>query len=232
MVTIYVLKCEQDKYYVGKTANIKQRLIQHSSGNGCGWTKKYPPIEAIEIIPDCDGFDEDKHTLINMDRYGIDNVRGGSWSRIILDPDEIEQIQRRIYNAQDRCFKCGKYGHFIGECLLKKEVLIQNLTCHPEYNGKNGVIDEWCETRMRWLVNLGLKSLYIKDDNLLKEPVFPEPYVERPVFPEPYVERPVFPEPYVERPVFPYGTCFRCGRESHYAQNCYAKKDITGKNIY
>lgn len=58
MVYIYVLKLEQDKYYIGKTDNPNIRLENHFSSNGSEWTKLYKPLKIIEIIPNCDNYDE------------------------------------------------------------------------------------------------------------------------------------------------------------------------------
>jgi len=81
MVWIYILKLCSGKYYVGKTTNPEFRLADHFDSAGSTWTSKYKPID---LIPNCDDFDEDKHTLICMNKYGIENVRGGllsMWSR-------------------------------------------------------------------------------------------------------------------------------------------------------
>ena len=90
MIFIYVLKLEQNKYYIGKSNNPNFRLAQHFESNGSEWTKKYKPIEIIDIISDCDDFDEDKYTIKYMHKYGIDNVRGGTFcqlefSRLAID---------------------------------------------------------------------------------------------------------------------------------------------------
>lgn len=208
METVYILECKNGKYYVGKTNNLELRLNQHFSNVGCEWTKIYPPIKLIEKYEKCDGYDEDKYTLKTMEKYGIDNVRGGSWTTIMLSLDEQELIKKRILSAQNRCYKCGKTGHFIKDCIGSpgsfQKVQIKGLSSHPEYNDKLGTIKCWCETRMRWLVDIGEKDLYIKDINIWN------------------------PEP----PSFPYGSCYRCGRRNHYAQNCYARKDVIGNDIW
>lgn len=116
---IYVLKCEQDKYYVGKSKNIVTRLDQHNSGSGSVWTKKYPPIEVVENIANCDKFDEDKYTLKYMEKYGIKNVRGGSFVKAELSSEQIENIKRLLDSANDRCHNCGEEGHFIRQCPYK-----------------------------------------------------------------------------------------------------------------
>ena len=41
MVYIYVLKLEQEKYYIGKTNNPEFRINDHFNNIGSEWTKKY-----------------------------------------------------------------------------------------------------------------------------------------------------------------------------------------------
>ena len=71
MCYIYILKLEQNKYYVGKTDNPQIRRDNHFNSNGSSWTRKYKPIEVIDVINDCDEFDEDKYTKKYMQSYGI-----------------------------------------------------------------------------------------------------------------------------------------------------------------
>ena len=47
---------------MGKTENPQFRLKSHFNSYGSTWTKKYPPIKVIKIIPNCSNFDEDKYT--------------------------------------------------------------------------------------------------------------------------------------------------------------------------
>jgi predicted GIY-YIG superfamily endonuclease len=39
----YVLKLEEDKWYVGLTTNLNQRLTQHFTGDGAKWTQLFKP---------------------------------------------------------------------------------------------------------------------------------------------------------------------------------------------
>ena len=93
MVYIYVLQLDKDKYYIGKTNNPQFRLESHFNLQGSEWTKLYKPIQILELITDCDDYDEDKYTLIYMDKYGIDNVRGGSFTTIELDKFTKNQLK-------------------------------------------------------------------------------------------------------------------------------------------
>lgn len=113
---IYMLKLTEDKYYVGKTFNnIAQRMEEHMTGNVSAWTKKYVPVEVIEVKAG-DEYDEDKFVLKYMKQYGIENVRGGSFSQITLPFDQYVQAWRSIQNASGNCTACGKNDHTIESC--------------------------------------------------------------------------------------------------------------------
>jgi len=46
MSTTYILKCRDNRYYIGSTNNIKQRLIEHQKGK-CKFTKSRLPVTLI-----------------------------------------------------------------------------------------------------------------------------------------------------------------------------------------
>lgn len=116
MLYIYALKLENGKYYIGKTRNPEFRINDHFESGGSFWTKRHKPIEVIELISGCDDYDEEKYVMKYMDKYGIVNVRGGSYSSINLDDMIIKDIQNRLNGINDRCFRCGGKGHFVGAC--------------------------------------------------------------------------------------------------------------------
>ena len=116
MVFIYILKLEQEKYYVGKTTNPSFRLEKHFTSSGSYWTKKYKPISVIEIISNCDDYDEDKHTIKYMEKYGINNVRGGSFCEIKLSDNNKITLNQMIKSVTDKCYICGKNDHFANDC--------------------------------------------------------------------------------------------------------------------
>jgi len=116
---IYILELEQNKYYIGKTTNIAFRLDDHFTSNGAAWTRKYKPIQVQSIIADCDDYDEDKYTLKYMEKYGINNVRGGSFCEIKLSDANIITLNQIMNSVTDKCYICGDNGHFANEC--KKE---------------------------------------------------------------------------------------------------------------
>ena len=74
MVTIYILKCEDDKYYVGKIAsNVWKRIKQHFDGKGAKWTQKYKPVDILDIRRGMTDRDESKVTLDMMKIFGALN---------------------------------------------------------------------------------------------------------------------------------------------------------------
>jgi hypothetical protein len=113
---IYILELQSNKYYIGKTNNPKFRLDIHFNSNGSAWTSKYHPIKVIELISDCDDFDEDKYTLKYMNIYGINNIRGGTFCQIKLSTETKNIIHQMLISTNDKCYKCYKIGHFANQC--------------------------------------------------------------------------------------------------------------------
>jgi hypothetical protein len=93
MIYIYAIKLEKGKYYIGKTTNPQFQIQSHFNSNGSYWTKKYRPLKVIEIRPNCADYDEDKITIQYMNKYGINNVRGGSFVSVKLDKSTIDTLK-------------------------------------------------------------------------------------------------------------------------------------------
>lgn len=75
---IYILKLEDNKWYVGKTTNLMQRLKRHKKGLRTPWTKIHEIKEVHEVI---ENGDYKTITLDFMRKYGWKNVRGYAWSQ-------------------------------------------------------------------------------------------------------------------------------------------------------
>lgn len=123
MPTIYVLLCDKDRYYIGKTNRlVNDRIEEHFNKNGSEWTKKYKPIRVIEQIRNADEFDEDKYTKKYMKKYGIDKVRGGSYTQIYLPEYSIMALEKELCTSSNLCYRCNRSGHFVNQCYATTKV--------------------------------------------------------------------------------------------------------------
>ena len=96
---------------------------------GAAWTNKFKPIKIEKTYENCDDFDEDKYTKIYMNKYGIENVRGGAYVQIEMDQNTIELLKKELKSSNNQCYKCGKTDHFIKQCTLKQCTLKQCTRC-------------------------------------------------------------------------------------------------------
>jgi hypothetical protein len=123
MVFIYVLALQKNKFYVGKTRFPESRIESHFNAlsGGSAWTRKYKPLKVEKIYPNCDDYDEDKYTRMYMDKYGMENVRGGAFVTVTLQKEVIKVLNQMSQSTNNKCFCCGEYGHFIRDCTNRKK---------------------------------------------------------------------------------------------------------------
>ena len=72
----YALLCTDDVYYVGKTSQLCNRLLNHFKGNGSVVTKKHPPIKVVGIYA---GNQEKEKVEYGRSKYGDRKCFGGSY---------------------------------------------------------------------------------------------------------------------------------------------------------
>lgn len=114
---IYVLQLRGGKYYVGVSNNIELRFMEHLSGfGGAKWTELHEPLRVVETRPIRSPFCEDNVVKEYMNRYGVDNVRGGSYSNPILDTPSKTALNRELASVRGGCFRCGKPDHWVADC--------------------------------------------------------------------------------------------------------------------
>jgi predicted GIY-YIG superfamily endonuclease len=203
MQKIYVLQCENNKYYVGKTSNIDRRLAQHfSDEGGSEWTKLYPPLKVIDVQDMTGDYDEMNRTLDYMKAYGIDNVRGAQWSNTILTQEQKSWIIRTI--NPNACFRCGMNGHFSNNCPNRNQLdRIQQKNRCFRY-GQHGHFADVCNNNYNemFCTRCGRNNHFENNcyatfgiDGVMLD-------------------------------------CARCGRNTHCAPNCHAKTNIYGRRFY
>jgi len=233
MVFIYILELENKKYYVGKTTNPDFRLEQHfNSSNGSQWTKKYKPKNVLELIPNCNNFDEDKHTLMCMEKYGINNVRGGTFCELKLNKDNLCTIKKMINGSTDKCYICGEDDHFAKDCSEDNDniieefenLLIDNDLCFRCYRKGHYAADCYAKTT--------ITGDEIEDSSDEEIEVFLCSYCDKEFDTVKGVT--CHDNLYCKNKnnkMKQKNKCYRCGREGHYATDCYASKHLNGKYL-
>lgn len=211
METLYVLKLQSGKYYVGKSADVAQRFKQHLSGRGSAWTNLYKPVSILETRPITSIHDETNVTKDLMKKYGISNVRGGAYTAVDLPVEQEDMIRHEMRSSTDACYKCGKPGHFANKCTRKSsftgtcgcgkmfldfdEFMSHNRACIA----RNFEEEEWeCEYCDRTFTTKYGCSVHERScaNKTSKTCV-----------------------------------CYRCGRPGHYSPDCYARRHIKGYEL-
>ena len=80
---LYVLRLEDDCYYVGMSYNLNFRWSQHWDNKGEKWTKLHKPLEVVKVIyPATEEGIENIVTLEYIALYGAEKVKGGSFCKV------------------------------------------------------------------------------------------------------------------------------------------------------
>ena len=196
---IYILKLESGKYYVGKSDNVINRFQQHLNGGGSAWTRKYKPISLVKTIENASPFDEDKITKEYMVKYGIENVRGGSYVEIELSDFHLDALKMEIWGAKDLCTTCGRSGHWAKDCYAKKDVSGNEIE-YEESDEEELWGCEYCDRTFTTEFGCIVHEKTCKSKSKSSSKQSPKNK----------------------------NACFRCGREGHYATDCYASKHVKG----
>jgi predicted GIY-YIG superfamily endonuclease len=208
---VYVLKCSNGKYYVGRTLAtcLEQRLSEHASGKGCYWTKLHPPLEVVEIVSPAYPYAEEAVTLRYMEAFGMNDVRGGSKARAFLNKADVVTVTRSLRNEKNLCMECGSPDHWVDDCPSLDGGTKGGRTVSDDGKEKEKESDDNAERKDSGLANAKKTAKPQAKKNAASagssEEAAPASWTTR------------------------NGKyCTRCGRNSHWESECFAKNHIDG----
>jgi len=115
MEYIYVLECQKNKYFIGKTYNIQIEYNEHLDGTFCDLTKEYKPIGILCI------FEETKKINTNIIigkyilKYGKENI-------FFIQENYINKnLIKKIIKSNDSTCICKESNHWLNDCKLNTE---------------------------------------------------------------------------------------------------------------
>lgn len=201
MPSLYIFELENNKYYIGKTnRRPNERILEHFQNNGSEWTKIHKPIKIIEIIDNVDEYDEDKYTKIYMKKYGVNNVRGGSYTTIKLPDYQIKALEKELLSSDDRCFRCKRKGHMIKDCYASVDINGKYIMDKP--NKEDNIPVDLKNYKGKICYKCGRLDHEVLD---------------------------CVAHRHIDGSEFDNNTCYRCGRKGHWRITCKEKKDIYGR---
>lgn len=118
---VYLLELQNGKYYVGRTNNVTRRVQQHNGESDAEWVRLHCFVRLISSQPISSRLEEDLEVKKAMLQYGIDNVRGGTYSTIFLSEQTTAILKQELVHAEDKCFNCGGKDHYLSACPLSRK---------------------------------------------------------------------------------------------------------------
>lgn len=111
MEFIYTLRCQKDKYYIGKTYNVQIEYNEHLDGTFCDITKEYKPYDIECILEVDDNISLEIVIAKYLNRYGSSNI--------YFHETDKKTIKRLRKEDNKKCI-CDK-EHWLVECELNQK---------------------------------------------------------------------------------------------------------------
>jgi len=162
---------------------------------------------------------------------GINNVRGGSYVAVQLPEYQLDALQHELKTSNDKCFKCGKIGHYAIDCYATpyNNGTIKTAQMRVNYRSKNyknndsyddsdddfyDDSDDDSDDSDNKCYRCGRIGHYASSCYANTKKQNSKSY------------NPKANTYYVKT-----NTCYKCGREGHYATECYAKQHVKGYKL-
>jgi len=178
MVNIYVLELEGGNYYVGKTRRTFDRFDQHREGSGAKWTKLHPVVGLYTFHKDRRDSDENMFTILMMKNFGIDKVRGGSWTNPEISDRSRKKLEKRISGQRKRkwtytglpCSRCGRDSHPVEHCYASFHT--NGKALNPDRVMVDGdVYDQYLKWRVEQLERSSVDDGIVASDQEIQEQI-------------------------------------------------------------
>lgn len=101
---LFVFELVEGRYYVGvtqKPMNLMKEFILDRQEGQFAWLDRYPVVEKLELFPIRHFFEVDQKVKHYMYRFGLNRVRGGSYSSLNLDETQIQSLRRELSFVRD-----------------------------------------------------------------------------------------------------------------------------------
>ena len=129
---------------------MKRRYQEHLNGIGSVWTKEHRPVAVHSTTPMTDPLMEDLLVKKLMGKYGVDNVRGGTYSTLKLDSATTRLLNKELCHADGKCFTCGSKEHYAKDCKGQKSKVSSKPYCatcgRPEHYRDTSSSKCWFKT--------------------------------------------------------------------------------------
>ena len=82
---VYILKLRGDRYYIGSTRNLEERLQSHicADGYGAKYTLAHSVVDIVDVKPTDNLLQLEKAIyVLYAVKYGWESVRGSSWCQV------------------------------------------------------------------------------------------------------------------------------------------------------
>jgi hypothetical protein len=129
-----------------------------------------------------------------MKKYGINNVRGGSFCKIILSENNLLTIQQMINMTTNKCIICGDTNHFAKNC--KKKI------------NNNYQIDGPCNCPTSFFSNHRKSKCLLNNTLQIIIDIFDDENDN--------IDN-------IKNQIKQKNVCYNCGHFGHYSNNCYTK---------